>query len=64
MPFLPPLPEPVPFEEVAAALDEAAQRMRGGPMAAVLVSGRHLAAALEAAGYRVVRSAPDRHLSL
>jgi hypothetical protein len=64
MPLFPPLPEPVPFDEIAAALDAATLRMRGGPMAAVLVSGRQLAAALEDAGFRVVRAAPDRQLTL
>ena len=59
MRLFPLLHEPVPFEVVAAVSDNATLRLRGGPMAAVRISGRHLAAALEAAGYRVDRSALD-----
>jgi hypothetical protein len=63
-PLVPPAPEPVPFEEVAYTLAEAARRVPGGPPALVTASGRHLAAALEAAGYAVVRQArPDRQLT-
>lgn len=54
MPLLPIPPQPVPFDEVAAALEAAVLRARGGPMAAVMVSGRALAAALEAEGWRVI----------
>ena len=54
MPFLPE-PESVPFDEIAAILDQATRRARGGPMAAVVVSGADLARALELAGCRVVR---------
>ena len=55
MPILPPLPVEVPFEEVADVLSEAAVKATGGPAMLVSASGRHLAAALEAAGFRVVR---------
>lgn len=64
MPLLPPIPEPVPFNEVAAVLDDAARHARGGPMAAVSISGSQLAAALDAAGLRVVRDAPGPQLTL
>jgi hypothetical protein len=64
MKLLPPIPEPVPFDEVAAVLDAAALRARGGPMAAVTISGRQLAAALEAAGFAIVRPAPDQQMTL
>jgi hypothetical protein len=65
MPLLPPLPDPVPFEEVAAVLARAASRVPGGPPVMVTASGRHLAAALEAAGFQVVRApASGRQLSL
>ena len=47
MPLLQPMPEPVTFEEVAAVLDEAAIRSRGGPPYAINVAGWHLAAALD-----------------
>ena len=62
MPLLPSCPEPVPFDEVAALLEDAARTARGGPMA--IVSGRMLAAALDAAGLRVVRDADARQLTL
>jgi len=65
MPLLEPLPDPVPFEEVAAVLAHAASRVTGGPPAMIGASGRHLAAALEAAGFRVVRAAaPGAQLTL
>ncbi len=65
MPLVEPLPDPVPFDEVAAVLAQAASRVPGGPPVMVAASGRHLAAALEAAGFRVVRApAPGRQLSL
>jgi thiamine pyrophosphate-dependent acetolactate synthase large subunit-like protein len=57
MPLIQPLPAPVPFEEVAAVLADAAARVSGGPPALVTASGRQLAAALETAGFRVVRDA-------
>lgn len=56
MPLLQPLPEPVTFEEVAAVLDDAAVRARGGPPCVINAAGWHLAAALDAAGFRVVRA--------
>jgi hypothetical protein len=58
MPLLPALPEPVPFDEVASVLAQAARRVPGGPPALIEAGGRHLAAALDAAGFRVVRDAP------
>ena len=65
MPILPPLPELVPFEEVAEVLADAARRVPGGPPALIGASGRHLAAALDAAGFRVVRApAPGAQLTL
>jgi hypothetical protein len=64
MPLVPPLPDPVPFDEVADVLDRATLRARGGPMAASLVTGRQLAAALDAAGFEVVRIRPSAQLSL
>jgi len=50
-----PVPDPVPFDEVADVLADAAARVTGGPPALVTASGRQLAAALETAGFRVVR---------
>ena len=65
MAILSPVPEPVPLEEVAAVLAAAASRVRGGPPALIDVNSRLLAAALEAAGFRVVRNAePTRQLTL
>jgi hypothetical protein len=65
MAILPHVPEQVPLEEVAAVLAAAASRVRGGPPALIDASSRQLAAALEAAGYRVVRdAAPSRQLTL
>jgi hypothetical protein len=65
MALLPPLPEPVPFDEVAAVLAEAASRVPGGPPALIGASSRHLAAALENAGFQVVRTpTPARQLTL
>ncbi len=63
---LPPLvPEPVTFEEAAAILDEAATLTRGGPPYVIGAAGWHLAAALDAAGFRVVRApAPGSQLTL
>jgi hypothetical protein len=63
--MFPPLPEEVPFDEVAAVLSGAAARASGGPAGLICASGRQLAAALEDAGFRVVRaSAPGRQLIL
>jgi hypothetical protein len=66
MSLIPPLPpEPVPFEEIAAVLAEAASRVLGGPPALIGVTSRHLAAALVQAGFEVVRRVrPDRQLTL
>ena len=65
MPLVPPLPDPVPFDEVADALADAAARVSGGPPALIAASGRQLAAALEVAGFRVVRdAAPGGQLTL
>ncbi len=58
MPLIPPYPEPVPFDQVAEVLADAARRVPGGPPALVSASGRHLAAALDAAGFWVVREPP------
>lgn len=58
MPLLPPVPEPVPFDEVAEVLAQAARLVPGGPPAMISAGGRHLAAALDAAGFRVVRYRP------
>jgi hypothetical protein len=55
----------VPFDEVANVLADAAARVSGGPPALVTATGRQLAAALETAGFRVVRDpAPGAQLSL
>ena len=62
-PLLDPLPEAVTFEEVAAVLDEAAVRARGGPAYLIPAAGWELAAALDAAGFRAVR-APGAQLTL
>jgi hypothetical protein len=65
MPLVEPAPDHVPFEEVAAVLADAACRVTGGPPAMIAAGGRHLAAALEAAGFRVIRdTAPGRQLTL
>ena len=65
MPLLEPLHDPVPFEEVAAVLADAASRVPGGPPALIGASSRQLAAALEAAGFQVVRRAsPSAQLTL
>ena len=65
MPLLQPLPDPVPFEEVAAILDEAAMQTRGGPPCSIPAAGYHLASALGAAGFHVVRApAQARQLTL
>ena len=63
--FLPCIVEPVPADEVAGVLAEAASRVRGGPPAYVAVSGHQLAAALQLAGFQVVRvPAPGAQLTL
>ncbi len=65
MPIIQPTPEPVPFEEVAAVLDEAAMQARGGPPYLIPAAGWHLAAALNDAGFHVVRAPADaRQLTL
>jgi hypothetical protein len=65
MPLVEPAPHDVPFEEVASVLADAACRVAGGPPALIAASGRHLAAALEAAGFRVVRDTePGQQLTL
>ena len=65
VPIIIPAPEPVPFEEVAAVLDEAAMHARGGPPYMIPAAGWHLAAALNAAGFHVVRAPADlRQLTL
>ena len=65
MALLQPVPELVSFEEVAAVLDEAAIRARGGPPYAINAAGWHLAAALDAAGFQVIRApAPSAQLTL
>jgi hypothetical protein len=65
MPLLEPLQDPVPFEEVAAVLADAASRVPGGPPALIGASSRQLAAALETAGFQVVRRAlPGLQLTL
>ena len=56
MKLLQPISESVTFEEVAAVLDEAAMRARGGPPCLIPAAGWHLAAALDAAGFRVIRA--------
>ncbi len=58
MPLLPPATEPVPFDELAEVLSRAASRVPGGPPALIDASGRQLAEALDAEGWRVVRDAP------
>jgi len=65
MPLLPPATEPVPFDEIAEVLARAASRAPGGPPALIDASGRQLAEALDAAGFRVVRdAAPSAQLTL
>ena len=65
MPLLQPLPDPVTFEEVAAILDEAVLQARAGPPYVIGAAGWHLASALSAAGFHVVRAPPDsRQLTL
>ena len=64
MPLVPPLPDQVPFDEVADVLADAAARVTGGPPALVTASGRQLAAALETAVFRVVRDAPSGQVAL
>ncbi len=63
--FSPAFAEPVPYDEVAGVLACAALRLPGGPPALVLSSGERLAAALQAAGFWVVReSAAGRLLTV
>jgi hypothetical protein len=57
LPFLPAEPEPVSFEEVARVLAEAITRTGGGLAGVIPASGRHLASALDAAGFQVMRKA-------
>jgi hypothetical protein len=65
MPPLPPQPKPVTFEEVAEILDEAAVQARGGPPYLIPAAGWHLASALNAAGFWVIRVPTDgRQLTL
>jgi hypothetical protein len=45
-------------------LDAAASRARGGPLATATISGRQRAAALDAAGFAIVRPAPDSQMTL
>ncbi len=60
-----PAPEPVAFKEVAAVLDEAVLHARGGPPYVIGAAGWHLASALNAAGFHVVRTPSDaRQLTL
>ena len=51
MSLLPPFPEPVTFEEVAAILDKAGTLIRGGPPYVIGAAGWHLAAALDARAF-------------
>ena len=56
---------PLRFEEVAAVLDEAVLHARGGPPYVIGAARWHLAAALNAAGFHVVRAPSDaRQLTL
>jgi hypothetical protein len=64
MSLLPPACEPVPFDEVAAVLERAVTRLPGGPAVLIGASSRHLAAALHAAGYLIVRNPPEGQGSL
>ena len=50
--------EPVPLDEVAAVLADAALRIGGGPAALITAGAQQLVAALDAAGLRVVRATP------
>jgi len=60
MPLVPPTPQPVPFQEVAEVLAKAVARIGGGgPPGVILASGYQLAAALDLAGFRVVRDAAE-----
>jgi len=52
--------EPVPLSEVADVLTEAVRRATGGPMFVAIAHGRDLAAALELAGFIVVRAPQAR----
>ncbi len=65
MPLFDPVADPVPLEEVAAVLAQAAARVTGGPPAMIAATGGQLGAALAAAGFRVVRdAAPGEQLTL
>ena len=59
MRLFPPLSEPVSFDEVAAILDEAVRQTTDGPPYVIGAAGWHLAAALNAAGFQVVRAPAD-----
>jgi hypothetical protein len=62
---IPPELERVPFDEVAAVLDETATQIWGVLPRSSCPVGMHLAAALDAAGFRVVREPkPSRQLTL
>lgn len=63
--LLSPSPEPVPFDKVGAVLADAASGVRGDPPALIQASSRQLAAALELAGFKVVRqTTPSAQLTL
>ncbi len=66
MTLLPRTPEPVPLADVAAVLADAIRAASvGGPMAVITVQAIHLAAALEQAGFTVIRPAsPSAQLTL
>ena len=64
MSLLPSLPESVPFEEVAAVLNQAAMNARGGPPCLIPFAGWHLANALGVAGFQVVRAPAGPQLTL
>jgi hypothetical protein len=57
--------ETMPFEEIAEVLSRGASRVPGGPPALIDPSVRQLAAALDAAGFKVMRdAAPGPQLTL
>jgi hypothetical protein len=60
MTIIPPGLEKVPLSEVADVLTEAVRRSSGGPIFVAMAHGRDLAAALEFAGFTVVRPPPPR----
>ena len=64
MSLLPPLPQSVPFEEVADILDQAAMNARGSPPCLIPFAGWHLAKALGVAGFKVVRAPAGPQLTL